>query len=91
MTTLRTKQQIAFDGVRTTWFSDTFTEILHQQVSTQFSMDGVIPLQGVSERSVILKERENSTIPTESLGIKKEKIIGNIDGVRIPWKQAYSV
>jgi len=71
-TTLRTKQQIACDGVRTTWYADAFTEILHQQVTTQFSMDGVIPSKKVALASL------------QQASEKLKKYAGNIDGVRFP-------
>jgi hypothetical protein len=79
--TLRTKQQIACDGVRTTWYADAFTEILHQQVTTQFSMDGVIPSQNIAQMSV----KEPST-RIEQEQYKLRTFAGNIDGVRLPWK-----
>jgi len=95
-TTLRTKQQIACDGVRTTWYADAFTEILHQQVTTQFSMDGVIPPLNVARMNVSSKEMVS--VPKKDMvveGLRQtqdtfKKFAGNIDGIRLPLEQAYS-
>ncbi|KKS28101.1 MAG: hypothetical protein UV60_C0011G0002 [Parcubacteria group bacterium GW2011_GWA2_43_11] len=86
---LRTKQQIACDGVRTTWYADAFTEILHQQVTTQFSMDGVVPSKNVAHASI--HKGAIASVPqavaVEGLQQTQEKLkkfAGNIDGVRFP-------
>lgn len=90
MTTLRTKQQIAFDGVRATWNADAFTEILHHQVTTQFSMDGVIPTHGYVRRVTDTQVLKSAVAPVENVQKIQEKFVGAIDGVRLPWKQAYT-
>ena len=86
-TTLRTKQQIACDGVRTTWYADAFTEILHQQVTTQFSMDGVIPSKKVALASLsknVAPQEVGAIEGLQQASEKLKKFAGNIDGVRFP-------
>lgn len=94
MTTVRTKQQTACDGIRTTWYADAFTEILHNQVTTQFSMDGVIPSQNIAQMSVKTPSAKVATEVVERVEQAQDKLrkfAGNVDGVRLPWKQqAYS-
>ena len=78
MTKKRTKEQVAFDGVRMSWQSDPFTEILNHQVRTQFSIDGVVaPKGGVvsSEKSVrntyvvSVKRKNRRVLPVVNTGV----------------------
>lgn len=92
MNTKRTTNQIACDGVKTAWQSDAFTEILHHQVATHFSMDGVIPNVDASAKKQLAslekidyaRKRTQETVQ-QPLG----QLIGVMDGVRLPWKRAY--
>lgn len=88
MTTKRTKQQIACDGVKVIWSGgDTFTNILQRQVEIQFSMDGIIPLAKKTLSSQTSKVNVTSGIKPAP----RQKFTKTIDGIRIPWKQAYAV
>ena len=87
MEQVRTKQQVAFDGVRTAWTNDAFTHVLHTQVTTKFSMDGVVPI----EKSII--ERKVEKVSSPKIDPMKElrktqetigRIVGGMDGVRMP-------
>ena len=79
----RTKQQTACDGVRVAWQSDAFTQILHQQVATKFSMDGVIPAEGIAPVKVARVVPEAKTTPAlEGAQKKIVKIVGTMDGIR---------
>jgi len=91
MAITRTKQQIACDGVQTAWQSDAFTQILHQQVSTKFSMDGVVPADGVTPVQKAVQETPKvSTVHTLKGAQKKiVKIVGTMDGVRRQLKPAH--
>jgi len=86
MTTTRTKQQTACDGVRVVWSGgDSFTNILQHQVHTNFSIDGVIPV----ERRVIhnaSRGAQNARAFTVSRFVPKTAF-GVMDGVRLAWRQ----
>jgi hypothetical protein len=86
MTTTRTKQQTAFDGVKVVWFGgDSFTKILQHQVQTRFSMDGVIP---VNDTCTTLNIKEKVQVKRESVPVFIPRPnFGAIDGIRLPWEQ----
>jgi hypothetical protein len=90
MTTTRTKQQTAFDGVQVVWFGgDSFTKILQHQVQTKFSMDGVIPSNNTC---ITLKKRSEVHVAKEKVSVFIPKPnFGAIDGVRLPWEQVSTV
>jgi hypothetical protein len=88
MTTIRTKQQTACDGVRVVWVGDTFTNILQRQVETQFSMDGVIPLHKIDVTPKL--QKINKIAPAPSYFPERRKIARTLDGIRLPWKEAYA-
>lgn len=88
MTTTRTKQQIACDGVRVVWVGDTFTNILQRQVETQFSMDGVIPLNKIDVTPKL--QKINKIAPAPSYMPQRQNIGRSLDGIRLPWKEAYA-
>jgi len=93
MVQIRTKQQVAFDGVRVAWASDTFTHILHAQVTTKFSMDGVIPLKRSEVENKVEKAVTPKMSPIGELRKTQKKIgriIGVMDGIRIPLGQAHA-
>ena len=89
MTTVRTKQQIAFDGVRVAWQRDTFTQILHSQVATKFSMDGVVPNQDTSVvcQGAPVRHVAEPVQSTETAQKRMQRFVGNMDGVRMPFGQ----
>lgn len=86
----RTKQQIACDGIKAEWYTDTFTEILHRQVSTQFSMDGVIPTAMPKQSHAVRPSEVKQAWKEEEVRRPLGKFIGGVmDGIRAPWKRAY--
>lgn len=92
----RTKQQTACDGVRTAWQSDAFTQILHQQVATKFSMDGVVSVDDPTEASVVLQEAHvvktvKSTQDTEVTQKRFGMIAGTMDGVKKQWRPVHAI
>ncbi len=93
MIQIRTKQQVAFDGVRTAWQSDAFTQILHKQVVTKFSMDGVIPNDEVSVAQSVVESKQQQVVePVKRTQGKFGKFVGGtMDGVQMPFGgQAYA-
>ena len=86
MTKIRTKQQIAFDGVQTVWHKDAFTEILQMQASAPFSMDGVVSKRVGKSTVITLKDKKHFSIFGNTTKPFKE-IIGGMDGVRLGWKR----
>ena len=92
MAITRTKQQTAFDGVRTAWQSDAFTQILHQQVTTKFSMDGVVPAEGAitAVKKAVREVPKADTVRTlEGAQKKIVKIVGTMDGIRTHLKPVH--
>jgi hypothetical protein len=88
----RTKQQVAWDGVRTAWQGDAFTEILHRQTTQNFSMDGVVPQKHTVTRLQRKEPQMRVNLREESVARVQEgigRVIQHIDGVRLPWKRAY--
>jgi hypothetical protein len=85
---MRSKQQVACDGVKIAWHTDAFTDILQQQVATQFSMDGVVPkkTQTKDGMTIRLAKRELRT-QTERTNIKE--LVGVFRGTRLSLKRAY--
>jgi hypothetical protein len=92
MAILRTKQQTACDGVRTAWQSDAFTQILHQQVATKFSMDGVIRREISAETQIAAREIQAENVLEKQQ--ESEKKVGTfveaMDGIRRQWKPVHA-
>jgi hypothetical protein len=89
MANSRTKQQIAFDGVRTAWHSDAFTQILHAQVTTKFPMDGVVPSEDAPPVTVVREAPKAKSVRTiEGAQKKIVNIVGTMDGIRKQLKPA---
>jgi hypothetical protein len=88
----RTSKQTACDGVRVAWHGDAFTEILHHQATTNFSMDGVVPQKHTVTRLQRKEPEMRVNLREESVARVQEgigRVIQHIDGVRLPWKRAY--
>jgi len=89
----RSRQQVAFDGVRVAWHGDTFTEILSRQASDKFSMDGVVPQKHVTTRYHKVEqapERSFGEAGIKHVQAQLGKVAQSVDGVRLPWRRAYA-
>lgn len=89
MTKSRTKQQIAFDGVRVVWVEDTFTNILQKQVEKQFSMDGIIPLYRIN--ATPKPHKKHTVVRVPSFASQKQKQRKSLDGIHLPWRESFAV
>ncbi len=87
MTNLRTKEQVAFDGIKVSWQKDPFTDILNHQARTKFSMDGVVP-PSVSAGAVRLSKTTSSTVLIKRK--YKDVLSGKINGISFPWGRRYA-
>ncbi len=90
MTKVRTKEQIAFDGVQTVWRKDMFTEILQMQANAPFSMDGVVSKRIGKNTAFTIKNKKHFSVFGDTPK-RFKKIIGSMDGVRLGWKRICNV